>query len=239
MSLIDLTKKAQIVLEKKGLKNITPMRVGFAIDISGSMRDEYQDGLVQKTFDRILAIAKNIDSNGEMDVWTFHTKPSIAPMATEGDYLTYVEKKILNNSNISKWGGTAFEPVLKLTLDHYYRGITTIKKEGGFLGFGSKNKVEIKESEDVNLPAMVMLITDGESDSSDRKKTEQLFIDSQNYKIYFNLVAVSNQANFGFLEQMADKYDNVGFVHLKNLNASDEEVFEAVITEEVVRFINN
>jgi hypothetical protein len=239
MGLIELTKKAQIVLEKKGAKNIKPMRVGFAIDISGSMKDEYDDGIVQTTFDRILSIAKNLDNNGEMDVWTFNIIPSVAPMAVEADYGTYIKRKILDNSNISKWGGTAFEPVLKLTLDHYFRGIKTIKKEGAFLGiFGGKKIEEIKKPKDIELPAMVILITDGESSISDNDLTDLLFKDSEKYNIYFNLVAVSNQANFSFLEKMAKKYKNVGFVNIKNLKATDEEILDLVITDEVVSFLN-
>jgi len=46
MALIDLTKKVTIVLDKKGISSVKPMRVGFALDISGSMEDEYRDGSV-------------------------------------------------------------------------------------------------------------------------------------------------------------------------------------------------
>jgi hypothetical protein len=243
---IDLTKKARIVLEKKGLRTFKPLRIGFALDISGSMQDEYQNGLVQTTFDRMLSIASNLDSNGEMDVWTFHTKPSVAPTATKGDFGTYIQKQILSNSNISKWGGTAFEPVLKLAVDNYFGTVvtttTTEKKVGGLFGFGAKTVTETTEERtdavDVNIPAMVMLITDGESGSYDNSLVDDLFDKSRDKKIYFNLIAVSNQANFGFLEKMADKYDNVGFVHIKNLKATDEEILDVVITQEVVTFLN-
>jgi len=243
---INLKKKAKIVLEKRGLKSFKPIRVGFALDISGSMQDEYQNGLVQTTFDRILSIASNLDSNGEMDVWTFHTKPSEAPVAKSDDFGTYIKSKILDNPKISKWGGTAFEPVLNLAVNNYFgtvtKSVTVEKKVGGLFGFGAKTVTETieerSEAIDADISVMVMLITDGESSSNDNALVERLFEQVKQHKVYFNLIAVSNQANFGFLEKMAKKFDNVGFVHIKNLKSSDEEILEQVITQEVVTFLN-
>ena len=48
------------------------------------MHNEYQDGLVQETVDRLLAIAGTFDDNGEMEVWTFNQKYSTPPVARAG-----------------------------------------------------------------------------------------------------------------------------------------------------------
>ncbi|MEH7374633.1 VWA domain-containing protein, partial [Neobacillus drentensis] len=52
MSSINLLKKtAGIVLEKKKLTNVVA-RVGLVLDISGSMRNLYKNGSVQKVVER-------------------------------------------------------------------------------------------------------------------------------------------------------------------------------------------
>jgi len=183
----------------------------------------------------MLAIASSLDSNGEMDVWTFHTEPSEAPTATSSDYSSYIKKKILDNPKISKWGGTSFSPVLKMAVNKYYGKTTVLKTTGGFLGFGTKQVVEFVDAEDKDLPVMLFLITDGEN--NDRESTEKLFVEMKDKNIYFNLIAVSNQNNFNFIKSMADKYPNVGFVHLKDFKMSDEDVFNAIITDEVINFL--
>ncbi len=237
MTLLDLTKKTQLILEKRGISNPPKSRVGLAIDISGSMMDEYQNGLVQKTVDRILAIAQKFDDNGEIDVWTFHNKPSTAPVATAQSFGNYVKECILDNPKISKWGGTSYAPVLNLILDHYYRGITTVKKEGGFLGFGAKKTVEHKQAENVDIPALMLFITDGDND--DKSATDKLLEDSKTFSIYWQLVGVSNQCDFKYLKKKADELPNVGFAHLPDLNASDEVILEALITPEFTNWIKN
>jgi hypothetical protein len=92
MALIDLKKKTRIVLDKRALPQPPHCRVGLCIDISGSMHNEYQDGLVQETVDRLLAIAGTFDDNGEMEVWTFNQGYSTPPVARAADFGSYVKK---------------------------------------------------------------------------------------------------------------------------------------------------
>ena len=122
---VSLDKKieaAKVVLTKRQLLTPPQVDVALAIDISGSMQDEYQDGLVQEITERCLALALNFDRDRKLDVWTFNTSTQYVGDVTEQKFEGYVNREILNSSKIKKWGGTAYSPVLKSVRDKFFGG---------------------------------------------------------------------------------------------------------------------
>lgn len=231
MSVIDLKKKSFIVLEKRGLKKPPPCRVGLALDVSGSMRDEYEGGLVQSTVDRLLAYASNFDDNGEMEVWTFDDRASEAPTVSLKDHANYVEKQIINNPNIIKWHSTEYGGVCRMMLDYYFKGKRKFSLGGALKGlFGKK-----EPAPDTTSPTMILFITDGENTDPDYALS--VFQESQKYNVYWQLIGVSNDSEFKFVRMIADKYDNAGFVKLPSLKMTDEQMYDALITDEVVTWL--
>ena len=104
MSSISLKKNAaRIVLEKKKLTGVTA-RVGIVLDISGSMRKLYREGIVQDAVERILAVASQFDDDGSLDVWVYDNEFSRLPAVTEKDFKDYVDRQILNNESVHKFG---------------------------------------------------------------------------------------------------------------------------------------
>jgi hypothetical protein len=232
MSLIDLTKKAGIILEKRQLPNPPKCRVGLALDVSGSMEDEYMDGSVQKTVDRLLAVAQKFDDNGEMEVWTYHTRVSPAPTANASTFGGYVKKCILDNPDVSKWGGTSYAPPMNAMVDHYFRG--TAVKAKGFMNslFGKTERVA---AEDTHIPALMLFVTDGEN--NDPAEARKILLEAQQFNLYWQLVGVGNGCDFAFIKELADELPNAGFVHLPNLKASDEVVLDKLLTTEFVNWV--
>ncbi|MFC4159396.1 VWA domain-containing protein [Chitinimonas lacunae] len=234
--LIDLQKKSTIVLEKRGLTKPPVCRVGLALDVSGSMMDEYRAGLVQETVTRLLAYAANFDDNGEMEVWTFDHRASEAPAVSVRDYEGYVDRAIVNNDDVAKWGTTRYGDVADKMLDHYFRGKKKTIRTGGILGglFGKK-ETKIEAAQDTHIPAMLFFISDGENE--DRNTAYKIFEASQQFNAYWQLVGVSNQSRFDFLNQVANDLPNAGFVHLPDLRISDEVLYDKLITTEVVNWL--
>ncbi len=228
MSLIDLKKKTRIVLEKRALPQPPRCRVGLCIDISGSMHNEYQDGLVQETVDRLLAIAGTFDDNGEMEVWTFNQKYSTPPVAKAADFGNYVKKAILDNPNVNKWGGTNYAPVMNAVLDTYFRGERVVTSSG-FLGMFKKT--EQRAARDTHIPALCLFITDG--DNSDEAEAERILREARQYPVYWQLVGIGTDTDFHFIKKMADDLPNAGFCHFPNLKISDEAIYEALLTIEL------
>ncbi|MET3208224.1 UNVERIFIED_CONTAM: hypothetical protein ABIC26_001160 [Paenibacillus sp. PvR008] len=119
MSGISLLKKnAQIVLTKKNLTNVTA-RVGLVLDISGSMRSLYKNGTVQKVLERIVAVASSLDDDGVLDVWVYDHRFSRLPSVTENDVDNYVERHILSNDYLPKFGRNDEPPVMRDVIAKY------------------------------------------------------------------------------------------------------------------------
>ncbi|PZR73923.1 MAG: Tellurium resistance protein, partial [Stutzerimonas stutzeri] len=63
--------KVGILLQKKGINQAPIMRVGDALDISGSMSRIISSGALQQSFDQTMGVAVKFDDNGELDVFKF------------------------------------------------------------------------------------------------------------------------------------------------------------------------
>lgn len=232
---INLEKRAEkvgIVLAKRGLTAAPKTRVGVALDVSGSARGFYYNGTIQETLDRLLAVAMKFDDNGELDAWTFDNSVGELPTITESDEGTYVNSKLLN-ARVSLWGGTSYAPPLKAAMDHYFGNQP--KQSGGFLGKlfgGSKATTESATKE----PAMLLFITDGAN--GDRSEAARVLREAAaNSPMYFNMIGVGPANQFGFIQQMADELPNVGFVSMESLNMSDEQLYEAVVSDEFCQWV--
>ncbi len=119
MATIDLQKKSvKIVLEKKQLTKVTA-RVGLVLDITGSMRPLYKNGTVQNVVERILAVADQFDDNGLLDVWVYDNEFSRLKPVSEKDFSGYVDREILNNDRLHKFGRNDEPPVMKDVLRKY------------------------------------------------------------------------------------------------------------------------
>lgn len=235
---IDLGKKtaaAGIVLAKRNLPNPPACEVGVALDISGSMRDEYQDNIVQDVAERIFALSMRFDKDQKLDVWTYDDRePSYIGSVVVSNVEDYVKKNIVNNSSINKWGGTDYAPVLKMIDTHYFGG-TTVKESSGFLGMFKKKTVETSGGASGGAPVLLFFITDGEN--SDRREFESTMQGLRSKNIYVQIVGVGN-ANLSYVERVANAEPNVGFCQIRDVRAlSDEQMMEKIVTTEFVDWI--
>jgi hypothetical protein len=234
---IDLTKRTEhvgIILKKNNIEQPPKCRVGLCLDISGSMQHLYNKGVVQDTVDRLLAIAMKFDDNGEMDMWTFTNSSDRLKTATSSSYGSYVEKEILQNNKISKWGGTSYSPCFQDVVDFYY-GDSKVEKPTSFMGklFGGK-KIE-PTSNGSDAPAVCFFITDGCCNDEDR--AARVLRDAAKNKVYWHMVGIGNPSEFSFLKKKADELDNVGFINMSTLDMTDDELYNQMITEEFITFV--
>ena len=235
MSGIKLEKRAEqvgILLAKKGITKAPTVRVGLALDVSGSAEWMFNNGVIQETVDRLLAVALKFDDNGELDVWSFSNSYDALPQATANDYNTYVKKNIIDNRNITKWYGTSYAPCMEAMRSFYFGDGSGSAK--GFLGsiFGSKKPASAPN----DTPAMILFVTDGSND--DRANAEKVLKAAQNSPVYWQMVGVGDPNLFGFLKQMADDLPNVGFVNLAKLDMTDDQLYDQLIADEFVEWVS-
>ena len=224
---INLEKRAEtvgIVLAKRNIAKAPTVRVGVALDISGSTKQMYARGVIQETVDRLLAIAMKFDDNGEIDMWSFTDGFDRLEIADANSYGNYVTRNILDNPAVSKWGATSYAPVIRDMVRHYFGGLGVL----GFLGklFGADNTA----NQGGQQAAMVMFITDGAN--SDHAEAEMILRECENKKVYFQMVGVGPVREFGFIRQMADRLPNVGFVNFSSLEMADDEIYDSLLSEE-------
>jgi hypothetical protein len=246
-NVIDLKKKSGIVLEKKGLAGITA-NIVFAEDVSGSIAEELNDGVVQETLDRLLGIGMNMDPDKSIDVYTFNTGAKHIGTANEANYKTFVK-----DAGIRAGGGTNYAPVMHEIINKYGTPIkgtpttttTTAEVEAkGFLGklFGKKETIVKTETIDAGAPAvqpvktptLVFFITDG--DNWDKDETRRVITEAAKQGIFWQFVGIGGRERFKFLEELDDLagrfLDNADFFDAKDIMSwTDEDLYDRILNE--------
>ncbi|MEK4145559.1 VWA domain-containing protein [Robertmurraya sp. FSL W8-0741] len=207
MATIDLQKKAvKIILEKKKLMTVRA-RVGLVLDITGSMRTLYKNGTVQKVVERILAVASQFDDDGALDIWVYDNEFSRLKPVTERDFEGYVNRHILENELIHKFGRNDEPPVMKDVVKKY------------------------TEEEISDDPAFIVFINDGGCQKSIKSIIEGTSIKP----LFWQFVGIGN-GNFDFLRKIDTLegrfVDNANFIHIEDVDAiSDEQLYDMLLTE--------
>ena len=247
MSGINLQKRVETVGISLAKRNITvtpKVRVGLALDVSGSTHHLYTNGVMQETIDRLLAVAVKFDDNGELDMWSFDNRSSTLPQATANSYGNYVPQNILNNNSIQKWGGTSYAPVIKDVTRYYFPSgpVTQVQEAAkGLFGklFGSKPAPAPTPAPATTAataePAMVLFITDGAND--DQSAAMAALREAANSPVYWQMVGVGPASYFTFIKEAADKLPNVGFINLNSLSMTDEQLYEQLISDEFCAWV--
>ncbi len=237
------TEQVTFILEKKQIPNVRA-QVAVNLDVSGSARNLFAQGLMQEAFQRIMPIALKFDLNGAVDVFTFADGNSIAHVeseATAKNYSNYVKKNILDNSSVPKWGGTDYAPVLKENLESFEfisKEVVTEKK--GW--FGGSSTTTTKETLNAKSksgdPVVVYFFTDGAN--SDKSATTALLQSMQNAKtqMYVHFIGIGD-ADFSYIQKLGDKFDNTGFLSIKNLSKVDDSIYEQLIPDELVEWFKS
>lgn len=231
MSRFDLEKKAEIIdrfLLTKGIKQAPTMRVAAALDISGSMSGHIAAGDLQNALNQLMGAAMRFDDNGELDVFKFDDRCEYVGTCTPDDYTDYVKR-----NRISARGGTNYAPIITEAKNFFFEGTAAQPAKKGFFGFGKKEAVAATVD---NTPVLMLVLTDGEPWDAD--SLEHAFSSTQNENIYYHLVGIGGtRGKFPTIARLADKLDNVGEVYLPRFDMSDDEVYEQLISDELVEFV--
>lgn len=207
MNTISLKKDAaKIVLEKKNLKGVIA-RVGLVLDISGSMRKLYREGVVQEAVERVLAVASQFDDDGSLDVWVYDNEFSRLPAVTEKDFADYVNQQILTNDSIHKFGRNDEPKVMEDVIQKY------IQEEAS------------------DEPVFLVFINDGGCKPGIKK----FIVESSVQPIFWQFIGIGD-SNFDVLRKLDTMegrvVDNANFFHLNRLESvSDEELYDQLLDE--------
>ncbi|ULO09410.1 VWA domain-containing protein [Paenibacillus sp. 19GGS1-52] len=207
---IDLLKqKVGISLRKKNIEQ-EKARVAVVFDASGSMTSLYQNGVVQRAFERVLAVAASMDDDGLLDVWFFATKAKRMASVDEHGYEDYVKRTYPAPRMFGGLGIGNNEPVVMEDVIKKYT----------------------KEAPS-SLPTYIVFFSDG--GIYETPKISKLLIKSSKANIFWQFVGLGN-ADYGVLRELDDlqgRYlDNADFFALDDLDqVSDEDLYDRLFDE--------
>lgn len=132
---LDLRKETvkKVCLKKADMSGLIS-RVAVVLDVSGSMKEAFESGMVQATLERLLPLAMAFDDDGTMEVWTFDHEFKRYPPITRGNFYNYIK-----DNRIRARGGTYYSCVI-----------------------GDVGRYFVKE-EPAKLPTYVIFVTDGDN----------------------------------------------------------------------------
>lgn len=230
---LSLEKKQEIVrlsLEKRNVPNIV-MAVKLVLDVSGSIQGLFDNGTMQELVDRLIPVGMRFDDNGSLEAYAFGSNIQSVVDIKPDDFGSYVSKKFLKQVARSiLWSGTEYGIALEHVKEDWAE-VNAPKKGGFFKGLFGKPDTPVKQA-----PAFLMFVTDGE-DQGSPSEAEAHIRELGEMNMYIQLIGVGN-SNFGFLRQMANKYDHVGFVTFPDLaDISDEFMYGALLNDELCDWI--
>ncbi|MFG0685314.1 VWA domain-containing protein [Pseudomonas sp. WSY_20] len=207
-ALLSLAKKAQISLEKNNLTKVRA-KLGFVLDVSGSMNGQYSRGRVQEAMNRLMPIAVAFDDDGELDVFGFGAKPVQLSPATLSNYSDYIDTE---QGGWRKWDvgqRVNDEPrAMRMVIDFYNR-----------LG-GSE-------------PVYIIFLSDGGVHKN--REITQLMMEASGSPFFWQFVGLGGNG-YGILERLDDMpgrvVDNCSFFAMDDLHDLTEEALYEKLMEE-------
>lgn len=207
-ALLSLAKKAQISLEKNNLTKVRA-KLGFVLDVSGSMNGQYSRGRVQEAMNRLMPLAVAFDDDGELDVFGFGAKPVQLSPATLSNYSDYIDTE---QGGWRKWDvgqRVNDEPrAMRMVIDFYNR-----------LG-GSE-------------PVYIIFLSDGGVHKN--REITQLMMEASGRPFFWQFVGLGGNG-YGILERLDDMpgrvVDNCSFFAMDDLHDLTEEALYEKLMEE-------
>lgn len=210
--LLDLSKKAAVSLKKLGLEEHRA-KVALCLDISISMTNLYNSGLVQAFVEKILALGCRLDDDGAIDIFLFGAEGYQPEPVTYKDFNGYVAR-IIRKHPLEP--DTRYSTAIEMVRKHY-----------------TPYKYERSEPLQSEVPVYVMFLTDGQP--SDKAPSTRALKNASFEPIFWQFMGVGS-ADFSYLERLDDltgRYlDNADFFSVSKLNQyTDEQLYGKLINE--------
>lgn len=248
LNILELSKKFTLNLEKAGVLVIPTLAARLAVDKSGSMQDEFADGLVDRTIALFSAAALKFDDDGQLEMGFFNNYMERTPDATakdNGNYLRRVRQ--------GAFGGTSYAPIIaefesKLAAPKApvvaapAQPAPEPEKKGFFSSiFGKKEAAPAPTAssgvKECAVRAYVGIITDG--DANDNRQFEAVLAKTSG-ETFFQFIAIGNGVRTEYLTAIAKQYPHVSFMHLPDpKNTSDDQFYEKLCNDKLAAWIKS
>jgi hypothetical protein len=237
--------KVGLILAKRGIIVVPTMKVAAVMDVSPSIEHEIRNGHCQNALDQIAGAGLRFDDDGSIDVYRLYEGADYVGSCTVDDVGSY-----MRTEGMSVMSGTAYSPSINLVTESFFvRPARAVGKRSSVAGqpkhtlasritFGTP-KPSALETEVGNMPVFCFIVTDGEPQNEGRDVETQFrniapaIERASDYPIYLQFLGVSDNSSeqFRVLTRLAQEFPNVGFTRMSGFNRTDDEFYEAVITQ--------
>lgn len=224
--LVNLVKQATVSLDKVGL-GAHKAKVCLVLDISGSMRILYKNGLVQAFAERILALGCKFDDDQAIDVFLFgQYVHQVAPMGLNNN-AGFIAQALVQHP---LEGDTCYGLAMEAVRDFY---------------FPSHKGRDLTSPVRAHMPVYVMFVTDGTT--SDKPRTEKQLRKSSYEAIFWQFMGIGKgkkskaspgilESDFPFLEKLDELtgrfIDNANYFSVRSPDElSDGELYDLLMRE--------
>jgi stress response protein SCP2 len=209
-----------VSLEKRGAAGIRA-RVVLVLDASGSMTTLYSSGAVGRVVERMAAVAAQLDDDGEMQAWTFASRPARLPDLALGELPEWIRLHVRVGAMFKQ---RRLEPG---QLDMKTVGIQNEEQ---------KVIAEVRRyvsSAPTPEPTLVLFFSDGGVYRN--SEIEQQLRAATTEPIFWQFVGLG-RAGFGVLERFdtlpGRTVDNVGFFAVDDIErVPDAELYDRLLSE--------
>ncbi|MFF9569073.1 VWA domain-containing protein [Streptomyces sp. NPDC014685] len=224
---LSLRKQQVLVsLSKHGVADLRA-RVVIVLDASGSMGGLYRRGTVAGVVERMVAVAAQLDDDGEMQAWTFATNPARLPDLAVGDLPEWLGLHV----RVGQSGGFIRRKPPK--------GLLPGQIDMRTVGIQNEEQKVIAEvrahvrAHPVPDPTLVLFFSDGGVHRN--REIEQELRAAADEPVFWQFVGLGS-SQYGVLERFdtmpGRRVDNVGFFAVDDIEqVSDQELYDRVLSE--------
>lgn len=211
--ILNLSKKAAISLEKRGLGEHRA-KVALCLDISASMSGHYSNNSIQEFAERILALACRMDDDGSIDIFLFGEYGHTPAPLTVSEFAGYIGR--MQKSHKLEYD-TRYSTAMELVRKHYIKPY----------------KYERAEPYETDIPVYVMFLTDGQP--SDKMPSTKAIKNAAYEPIFWQFMGIGH-ADMSYLERLDDlsgRYiDNADFFRVTDTRTmSDDVLYDKLMNE--------
>jgi len=212
--LLPTAEKTALSLEKRNLTGLTAA-VALVLDYSGSMGDLYRDGSVQELAEKVLAVATQLDDDGEIDIYIFESK---------AHYLG-----TLNLANFRD-GIKALTQGYRMGTTDYAGAINLVTERSS--GAKKKGLFGKKSSGPIANPVLALFVTDGVPDNEGAAK--KALIEASFKPVFWQFVSLGGKIPFlDGLDNLAGRdVDNASYLNVPFVATLDDDTLLDVLLSE-------
>lgn len=247
----------RLSLEKAGVPADFIAEIIVIMDLSSSFEHEHEEGTTSTLLERLVALAKVLDRDGQYDLITFSDGPeNVQHLGTidETNARNYIPRRVMNR--VRGWnGGTTYSYALEealrlfgwLPCDNNHQPAQKPRFWERLFGGGAEMPQTAGTHLHEQKRSIVLFVTDGENDPGnsygDKRRTKQVLRESQQRgdNVYFLFIGACEHQEFEYVEEIAREFRNTGIVMATDpeefVELPDDQLIDKLLVPELVGWL--